>query len=54
MVWLAQRPTEALAREADGIADLLGLPLSIIATGDLGIEQELERLLDEAALSTKP
>ena len=36
------------------IADLLGLPLSIIATGDLGIEQELERLLDEAALSTKP
>lgn len=54
VVWLAQRPTEALAREADGIADLLGLPLSIIATGDLGIEQELERLLDEAALSTKP
>jgi hypothetical protein len=51
VVWLAQRPTHALAREADGIAAFLGLPLTVVPTGELGIERELERLLHEAALS---
>jgi uncharacterized protein DUF1638 len=49
IVWLAQHPTEALAIEAEGIADMLGLPLTIVPTGSDGIEQELERILGDAA-----
>jgi hypothetical protein len=48
-VWLAQHPTEALLREAEEIAALLGLPLTVLSTGDDGIERELERLLDRVA-----
>jgi hypothetical protein len=54
VVWLAQHPTEALAREADRVAAMLGLPLTVVTTGDGGIEREIERLLEEAALSTVP
>lgn len=54
VVWLAQRPTEALAREARGIAELLGLPLTVVPTGSSGIETELERVLVEAALTAAP
>jgi hypothetical protein len=49
VVWLAQHPTEALLREAEEIAALLGLPLTVLSTGDDGIERELERLLDRVA-----
>jgi Protein of unknown function (DUF1638) len=45
VVWLAQHPTDALRKAADGIAALIGLPLTVVPTGDGGIEQELERLL---------
>jgi hypothetical protein len=38
-------------QDAGGIAKVLGLPLTVMFTGDAGIEQELERLLAEAALS---
>jgi len=51
VVWLAQHPTDALMQEAGGIAKVLGLPLTVMFTGDAGLEQELERLLAEAALS---
>lgn len=48
VVWLAQHPTEALTREAEGIAEMLGLPLTVVPTGSGGIEQELEHLLGHA------
>jgi hypothetical protein len=54
VVWLAQHPTEALTREADGIAEMLGLPLTIVPTGSGGIEQELEHLLGEAVATAVP
>jgi hypothetical protein len=54
VVWLAQRPTEALAREATGIAEMLGLPLTVVPTGSSGIERELERLFGEATPAASP
>jgi hypothetical protein len=54
VVWLAQRPTEALALEAERIAEVLGLPLTVVPTGSGGIESELERLLGDAVLTASP
>jgi hypothetical protein len=45
VVWLAQDPTEELRVEAESAAAALGLPLEIRATGDLGLERALEKLL---------
>ncbi len=45
LVWLAGSPTPALTAEAEAIAEMFGLPLSIIVTGSSGLERELERLL---------
>jgi hypothetical protein len=45
LVWLAGAPTPALTAEAEAIAEMFGLPLSIIVTGSSGLEAELERLL---------
>jgi hypothetical protein len=48
VVWLAQRPTDALQLKAEAAAAKLGLPLEIRETGDGGLESALEHLLQEA------
>jgi uncharacterized protein DUF1638 len=45
VVWLAQRPTEALRAQAHEAAEMLGLPLSVVPVGDTGLERELAALI---------
>jgi Protein of unknown function (DUF1638) len=45
VVWLAQSPSPELAGEAQEVADMFGLPLTIIDTGTARLERELASLL---------
>jgi len=45
LAWLAQSPDAGLERAAADIADLFGLPLTVIDTGTGGLERELELLV---------
>jgi hypothetical protein len=45
VVWLAQRPTDALRAQARDAAEVLGLPLSVVPVGDSGLERELAALV---------
>ena len=45
VVWLAQSRDPALDAEAEAVADLFGLPLTVIDTGTARLERELELLL---------
>ena len=45
MVWLAQDPDDELRALADEAAASIGLPLTVVETGDHGLEQALAALL---------
>jgi hypothetical protein len=48
VVWLAQRPTEALRTAAERAAAVLGLPLEVVTTGETRLERALAALVREA------
>lgn len=54
VVWLAQRPTSELRRAAEDAADLLGLPLEIVVTGESGLVAELVGLLQAGGARRGP
>jgi hypothetical protein len=45
VVWLAQTPDEELHRLAAEAADRIGLPLTVVETGDAGLERALAALV---------
>ena len=49
MVWLAQDPDEELRHLAERAAASIGLPLTVVATGDHGLERALADLVSEPA-----
>ena len=54
VVWLAQRPDPALTAEAERVAAMFGLPLTIVETGTARLERELACLVGEAAAGGTP
>ncbi|MDP3891044.1 DUF1638 domain-containing protein [Nocardioides sp.] len=46
VVWLAQEPDAELHALARDAADRIGLPLTVVETGDAGLERELATLLE--------
>ncbi len=49
VVWLAQEPDEELRAMAEQAAAAIGLPLTVVATGDHGLEQALAGLVGDEA-----
>jgi len=49
VVWLAQDPDPALRAEAERVAAMFGLPLTVVETGTGRLEQELRRLVEGRA-----
>src|SRR5580693_2663894 len=49
VVWLAQSRDEALDAEAAAVAEMFGLPLTVLDVGTGGLERELALLLAEVA-----
>lgn len=50
VVWLAQRQTPSLRAAAERAATALGLPLEIRDVGDVGLERQLEQLINAPQL----
>ena len=46
VVWLAQAPDDELRELADGAAATIGLPLTVVETGDHGLERALADLVE--------
>lgn len=49
VVWLAQQPDEELRTLAEQAAASIGLPLTVVETGDVGLDRALADLLGERA-----
>jgi hypothetical protein len=49
LVWLAQARDDALDAEAAAVADMFGLPLTVVDVGTGGLERELALLLGDVA-----
>jgi hypothetical protein len=47
VVWLAQDPDPALRSEAESVAAMFGLPLTVVETGTSRLERELTRLVGD-------
>lgn len=47
IVWLTQTHGKELELEAERVAEMLGLPLTVVETGTAKLEAELERLISE-------
>ena len=47
LVWLAQSRDPVLDAEAEAVAAMFGLPLTVVDVGTAGLERELARLLSE-------
>jgi Protein of unknown function (DUF1638) len=47
LVWLAQRPTPALAAEAEAVSAMFGLPLTRVDVGLSRLEAELAKLVED-------
>ncbi len=54
VVWLAQSPSAALESEAAAVAEMFGLPLTVIDVGTAALERELERLLSDEPSRGQP
>jgi hypothetical protein len=48
VVWLAQSPSPDLSEEAEAVAAMFGLPLTVIDVGTTRLERELESLIQDA------
>ena len=51
LVWLAQSRDDALDAEATAVAEMFGLPLTVLDVGTGGLERELALLLGDAAVA---
>jgi len=54
MVWLAQEPDDELLAMAEQAAASIGLPLTVVQTGDHGLEQALADLVVGASSGRAP